>query len=50
MAPFFVETVPNAGLEIEDIFEMDAEGGGERGRNIETEGEKTSVSGRSGWL
>jgi hypothetical protein len=26
LAPFFAETVPKFGLEIEDIFEMDAEG------------------------
>ncbi|KAF2635751.1 hypothetical protein P280DRAFT_411060 [Massarina eburnea CBS 473.64] len=49
MAPFIEEAVPEAGLEVEDVYEMDAEG---RRREWvrERNGGKEDVAGRKKWL
>lgn len=49
LAPFFEETVPNAGLEIVDIFEMDADGK-RREWKKECDGGREDIGERKKWL
>lgn len=49
LAPFFEETVPNAGLEIVDIFEMDADGKRREWRK-ERDGGREDIGERKKWL
>ena len=49
MAPFIEEVVPTAGLQVEDIFEMDAEGR-RREWTKERDGGREDVGGRKKWL
>lgn len=49
MAPFFGEAIREAGLEIEEIFEMDADGK-RREWAVERDGGREDVSGRKKWL
>jgi hypothetical protein len=49
MAPFIEEVVPEVGLEIEDVFEMDAEGK-RREWAKERDGGREDISGRKKWL
>jgi hypothetical protein len=49
MAPFFVEMVPNSGLEIEEIFEMDAEGK-RRAWAEQRDGGREDIGERKKWL
>lgn len=49
MAPFLEEEVEKAGLVVEDVFEMDVEGG-RRAWVKEREGGKEDVTGRKKWL
>jgi hypothetical protein len=49
LAPFFEETVLNGGLEVEDIYEMDANGE-QRPWVKERDGGREDVTGRKKWL
>ncbi|KAF2729191.1 hypothetical protein EJ04DRAFT_447740 [Polyplosphaeria fusca] len=49
LVPFFGEIVPNVGLEVEDIYEMDAEGN-RRPWAKERDGGREDVTGRKKWL
>ncbi|KAF2106135.1 putative methyltransferase-domain-containing protein [Lophiotrema nucula] len=49
LASFFEEVVPSSGLEVEDIYEMDANGG-RREWAKERDGGKEDVTGRKRWL
>jgi hypothetical protein len=49
MAPFFAETVPNSGLEIEEIFEMDASGN-RRTWAEHRDGGREDIGERKKWL
>lgn len=49
VAPFFMETIPQQGLEIEEIFEMDANGK-RRSWTAERDGGKEDIGERKKWL
>jgi hypothetical protein len=49
LAPFFEEVVPNAGLEIVDTFEMDADGKRREWRK-ERDGGREDIGERKKWL